>query len=78
MIQFSVFLYLCACVSLFLYIYVQVNNRGGISLLGQNSSITLSYVEDYSSAEYVVSAAQFLLSEEEGQPADFFLAPYSR
>lgn len=58
----------------------QINDRGGISLHGENVSVTLSYVEDYSSHEYVISAMQFLLSGGGGllQPADFFLAPYSR
>ena len=61
-------------------LYVEwVNNRGGLSLQGENVSITLSYVEDYSTAEYVISAVQYLMNPQEGnQAVDLFLAPYSR
>ena len=62
-------------------LYVEwVNKRGGVSLKGQNVSLTLSYVEDFSTAEFVISAVDYLLFPESGarQAADFFLAPYSR
>lgn len=51
-----------------------------MSLLGENVSISLSYIEDYSSRDYVVSGVQYLLTGGAGsqQPVDLFLAPYSR
>lgn len=53
-----------------------VNNRGGIKLHGENVSITLVCVEDYSNVTYVEDAVEYLLTFD--SPIDFFLAPYSR
>jgi hypothetical protein len=54
-----------------------VNNKGGIKLHGENVSITLVCIEDYSDPHYIEEAIHFLQTASD-HPADFFLAPYSR
>lgn len=53
-----------------------VNDRGGILFNGENVSITLICIEDYSDPEYVQLAVDSLLYSD--RRADIFLAPYSR
>lgn len=53
-----------------------VNNHGGINFHGENVSITLVCVEDYSDSDYVEEGVNILLNST--PPTDLFLAPYTR
>lgn len=53
-----------------------VNNHGGINFHGENVSITLVCIEDYSDSLYVEEGVNILLNST--PPADLFLAPYTR
>lgn len=53
-----------------------VNNEGGIFFQGENVSITLVCIEDFSEPEYVEESLHYLLDM--SPSIDVFLAPYSR
>ena len=54
-----------------------VNNNGGVFFQGEQVSLSLICVEDYSDPEFVLTTTEYLLRTVDPL-VDMFLAPYSR